>query len=152
MIVRLSTESFQLPSARIIGRQKLDYDEASMNSAEAGSLEVGRDSVKRPACTQVLEAFAAADREGGLSPDDLELMDTAALWASKPDGATDPLERALAPSVQADRPTEVGCRSRAAWLSEAAGAPLCARSGAILVAAERGWDDLRAPAGHASRE
>ena len=77
-----------------------------MNSAAAGSLELGRDAVKRHAWTEALEAFAAADREGGLSPDDLELMGEAAWWAGKPDEATDPLERAFAAYVEAGRPTE----------------------------------------------
>ena len=117
MILRLSAESFQLagvrdpggfrglPTARIIARQLLDY-EASMDSAAAGSLEVGRDAVKRHAWAEAVEAFAVADREGGLSPDDLELMGEAAWWAGKPDEATDPLERALAAYVEAGRPTE----------------------------------------------
>src|SRR4029453_7452084 len=77
-----------------------------MKSAAAGSLELGRDAVKRHAWTEALEAFAAADREGVLSPDDLELMGEAAWWAGKPDEATDPLERAFAAFVDADRPTE----------------------------------------------
>ena len=37
-----------------------------MDSAAAGSLELGRDAVKRHAWMEALEAFAAADREGGL--------------------------------------------------------------------------------------
>ncbi len=77
-----------------------------MSSAAAGSLELGRDAVKRHAWTEALEAFAAADREGGLSPDDLELMGEAAWWAGKPDEATDPLERAFAAYVEAGRPIE----------------------------------------------
>jgi class 3 adenylate cyclase len=83
-----------------------DYDEAEMNSAAAGSLELGRDAVKRHAWMEALEAFAAADREGSLSPDDLELMGEAAWWAGKPDEATDSLERAVAAYVEAGRPTE----------------------------------------------
>ena len=77
-----------------------------MGSAAAGSLELGRDAVKRHAWTEALEAFAAADREEGLSPDDLELMGEAAWWAGKPDEATDPLERAFAAYVEAGRPIE----------------------------------------------
>jgi class 3 adenylate cyclase len=84
----------------------LEYDEVEMNSAAAGSLELGRDAVKRHAWVDALEAFAAADREGGLSPDDLELMGEAAWWAGKPDEATDSLERAFAAYVEAGRPTE----------------------------------------------
>ena len=77
-----------------------------MNSAAADSLELGRDAVKRHAWMEALEAFAAADRDGGLSPDDLELMGTAAWWAGMPDQATDPLERAFAAFAGAGRPTE----------------------------------------------
>ena len=77
-----------------------------MNSAAAGSLELGRDAVKRHAWTEALEAFAAADREGGLSPDDLELMGEAAWWAGKPDEASDTLERAFTAYVEAGRPIE----------------------------------------------
>ena len=77
-----------------------------MDSAAAGSLELGRDAVKRHAWTEALEAFAAADREEGLSPDDLELMGEAAWWAGNPDEATDSLERAFAAYVEAGRPTE----------------------------------------------
>jgi class 3 adenylate cyclase len=95
-----------LLTARIIGRQSLDDDEAVMDSAAAGSVEQGRDAVKRHAWTEALEAFAAADREGGLSPDDLELMGEAAWWAGKPDEATDPLERAFTAYVEAGRPSD----------------------------------------------
>jgi hypothetical protein len=80
-----------LRTTQIIGRQLLDYGEAQMNSAAAGSVELGRDAVKRHAWTEALEAFAAADREGGLSPDDLERMGEAAWWAGKPDEASDVL-------------------------------------------------------------
>jgi class 3 adenylate cyclase len=77
-----------------------------MHSAAADSLEAGRDAVKRHAWTEALEAFAAADRDGGLSPADLELMGDAAWWAGKPDEAADPLERAFAAHVDAGRPSE----------------------------------------------
>jgi len=77
-----------------------------MSSAAAGSLGLGRGAVKRHAWTEALEAFAAADREGGLSAGDLELMGEAAWWAGKPDEATDPLERAFAAHVEAGRPNE----------------------------------------------
>jgi class 3 adenylate cyclase len=106
MILRLSAEFFQLRTARIIGRQKLDYDEASMNSAEASSTDIARDAVKRHAWAEALDAFAAADREGDLTAEDLELMGEAAWWAGKPDAAIDQLERAFAAYVEASRPTE----------------------------------------------
>jgi class 3 adenylate cyclase len=77
-----------------------------MDSAAVSSLERGRDAVKRHAWTEALEAFAAADGEGGLSPDDLERMGEAAWWAGRPDEATAPLERAFAAYVAAGRPIE----------------------------------------------
>ena len=77
-----------------------------MDSAAAGSLESGRDAVKRHAWAEALEVFAAADRGGDLSPGDLELMGEAAWWSGKPDEATDALERAFAAYVEAGRPTE----------------------------------------------
>ena len=54
----------------------------------------------------MLEAFAAADHEGGLSPEDFEIMGEAAWWAGTPDDATDSLERAFAAYLEAGRPTE----------------------------------------------
>jgi class 3 adenylate cyclase len=83
-----------------------DGDDASMDPAAAGSLEHGRDALKRHVWAEALEAFAVADREADLSPNDLELMGEAAWWAGKPDEATDPLERAFAAHVAAGRPTE----------------------------------------------
>ncbi len=77
-----------------------------MDSAAAGSIELGRDAIKRHAWTEALEAFAAADREGGLSPDDLERMGEAAWWVGKPDEASDMLERAFTAYVEAGRPIE----------------------------------------------
>lgn len=77
-----------------------------MSSAALGSLESGRDAIRRHAWSEALESFAAADREGGLSPGDLELMGEAAWWAGRPDDASDPLERAFAAYVEAGRPTE----------------------------------------------
>ncbi len=77
-----------------------------MDPEAAGSLEVGRDAVKRHAWAEALEAFAAVDRDGGLSPDDLERMGEAAWWAGKPEGASDTLERAFTAYVEADRPID----------------------------------------------
>lgn len=77
-----------------------------MSSAAVDSLKLGRDAIKRHAWIEALEAFEAVDREGGMSPEDLELMGDAAWWAGKPDVATDPLERAFAGHVAAGRPTE----------------------------------------------
>ena len=95
-----------------------------MDSAAAGSLELGRDAVKRHAWTEALESFAAADREAGLSPDDLELMGEAAWWAGKPDEATDSLERAFAAYVEAGRPTEAaGVAFHLSYVAFRRGAP-----------------------------
>src|SRR5213593_4147398 len=77
-----------------------------MDSAAVGTLELGRDAVKRHACEEALEAFTAADREGGLLPEDLEMMGEAAWWAGNPNEGTDSLERAFATYVEAGRPTE----------------------------------------------
>jgi len=68
--------------------------------------ELGRDAVKRHAWADAVEAFTKADRDGDLSPDDLELLGRAAWWAGKPDDATDALERAFAGFESADRPED----------------------------------------------
>ena len=75
-----------------------------MQSAAADSLEAGRDAVKRHAWTEALDAFAAADRDGGLAPDDLELMGEAAWWAGKPDRG-DRSARAGVRRLRRGRPT-----------------------------------------------
>ena len=41
-------------------------------------------------------SLSAVDKDGGLPPDDLELLGTAAWWAGHPDEATEALERAFA--------------------------------------------------------
>jgi class 3 adenylate cyclase len=69
-------------------------------------LERGREAMQRHAWTEALEAFTAADHEGQLPPEDLELMGEAAWWTGKPDEAVDPLERAFAAYVEAGRPTD----------------------------------------------
>ena len=76
-----------------------------MGSA-AGSLELGREAVKRHAWAAALDAFAAAEAEDPLSPDDLELMGDASWWAGRPQEATDLEERAFAAYMAADRPTD----------------------------------------------
>jgi class 3 adenylate cyclase len=75
-------------------------------SAAVDSLELGRDAVKRHAWMEALEAFAAADEERGLLPEDLESMGEAAWWAGRPDEATGPLERAFAAYLEVGRQTE----------------------------------------------
>jgi class 3 adenylate cyclase len=67
------------------------------------ALELGRDAVRRRAWAEAMEAFAAADRDGGLPPADLELMADAAWWAARPDEATEALERAFTGYSEAGR-------------------------------------------------
>ena len=75
------------------------------------TLESGRDAFNRHGWTEAIEAFTTADREGGLSPDDLELMSTAQWWSGHPDEATEGLERAFTAYSDAGR------RPEAAWVA-----------------------------------
>ena len=50
-----------------------------------------------------MDSLAAADSDGRLAPDDLELLGTAAWWAGHPDEATEALERAFAGHEDAGR-------------------------------------------------
>jgi len=68
--------------------------------------ELGRDAMDRHAWAEAMEAFQAADRDGGLAPADLELLGTAAWWAGQPDAATEALERAFAGHTDAGRSGE----------------------------------------------
>jgi len=61
-----------------------------------GTLEAGRDAVSRHAWAEASETLTAIDRDGGLSPPDLELLGTASWWTGHPDEATEALERAFA--------------------------------------------------------
>ena len=70
------------------------------------TLEEGRDAVKRHAWGEAVEALTAADREGGLSPDDLELLGTASWWNGHPDEATEAFERAFTGFSEAGRPLD----------------------------------------------
>jgi class 3 adenylate cyclase len=67
------------------------------------SLEHGRDAVRRHAWDDAVEALRAADLEGPLAPDDLELLGTSAWWAGRPDESTEALERAFAGHQAAGR-------------------------------------------------
>ena len=58
------------------------------------AVELGRHAMDRHAWTEAMEVFGAADRDGGLSPADLELLGAAAWWAGRPDESTEALERA----------------------------------------------------------
>ena len=55
-----------------------------------------------------MESLAAADKDGGLAADDLELLGTAAWWAGHPDAAVEALERAFASYEEADRAEDAG--------------------------------------------
>ncbi len=59
------------------------------------TIQLGRDAMDRHAWAEAMDVFAAADRDGGLSPGDLELLGTAAWWAGQPDEATEALERSV---------------------------------------------------------
>jgi class 3 adenylate cyclase len=70
------------------------------------TLDLGRDAVRRHAWAEAVEALSAADGETPLSPDDLELLGTAAWWAARPDEATEALEGAFAGYDAAGRKEE----------------------------------------------
>jgi class 3 adenylate cyclase len=75
------------------------------------TLEGGRDAFARHAWTEAIEAFTAADLEGGLSPEDLEQLGTAHWWSGHPDESTEGLERAFTAYSDAGR------RLEAAWIA-----------------------------------
>jgi class 3 adenylate cyclase len=79
------------------------------------TVELGRDATKRHAWTEAMEAFAAADHETPLAPEDLEQLGDAAWWAGHPDEATDALERAFAAYEQTGR--RVDAARVAVWLA-----------------------------------
>ncbi|TME11506.1 MAG: hypothetical protein E6I65_06345 [Chloroflexi bacterium] len=60
------------------------------------TLQGGRDAFTRHAWAEAVEAFTAADRDTGLSPEDLELLGSAAWWSGHPDESNEALERAFA--------------------------------------------------------
>jgi len=70
------------------------------------TVELGRDAMDRHAWAEAMEAFVAADRDGGLGAADLELLGTAAWWAGHPDVATGALERAFAGHSEAGQSSE----------------------------------------------
>ena len=59
------------------------------------TVELGRDAMDRHAWAEAMDAFVAADHDGGLAPGDLELLGSAAWWAGKPDESSEALERAF---------------------------------------------------------
>src|SRR5580765_1474839 len=70
------------------------------------TLETGRDAFVRHAWSEAIEAFTAADQDGGLSPEDLESLGIASWWAARPDDATQALERSFAAFGEAGRPVD----------------------------------------------
>ncbi|HET9345930.1 MAG TPA: adenylate/guanylate cyclase domain-containing protein [Candidatus Limnocylindrales bacterium] len=75
------------------------------------AVELGRHAMDRHAWTEAMEVFGAADRDGGLSPADLELLGAAAWWAGRPDESTEALERAFAGHAEARN------SGKAAWVA-----------------------------------
>ena len=72
------------------------------------AIQSGRDAVGRHAWAEAMESLAAADKDGGLAADDLELLGTAAWWAGHPDTAVEALERAFASYEDAGRSEDAG--------------------------------------------
>ena len=90
-------------------------DTHSDSDLSTTNLALGRDAVNRHAWDEGTDALRAADREQALSPDDLELLGTAAWWAARLEESTDALERALAAFEEAGRPEDAA--RVAAWLA-----------------------------------
>ena len=72
------------------------------------AIQAGRDAVGRHAWAEAMESLAAADQDGGLAADDLELLGTAAWWAGHPDTAVEALERAFTSYEDAGRSEDAG--------------------------------------------
>jgi len=70
------------------------------------TLERGRDAMQRHAWAEAMDVFVAADGDGGLGPDDLERLGTAAWWAGQPDASAEALERAFAGYTDANQISE----------------------------------------------
>ena len=70
------------------------------------TVDAGHEAMERHAWSDAVEAFIAADRDGGLSPEDLERLGTSAWWAGRPDDATEALERAFAGYTDAGQPAD----------------------------------------------
>src|SRR5262245_1671631 len=80
--------------------------EVDNRAAMADTLERGRDAVQRHAWAEAVEALTAADADGGLSPDDLELLGTASWWLARPEESNEVLERAFNAYLEAGRKVE----------------------------------------------
>src|SRR5205809_4470692 len=70
------------------------------------TLETGRDAFRRHAWAEAVEAFTIADRDGGLSPEDLEQLASASWWSGHPDESNEALERAFAAHNDAGHKTD----------------------------------------------
>lgn len=74
-----------------------------MEGADVDTLEVGREAARNNDWNEALEALTQADRETGLSPDDLMLLGDACWWSSQPDRAVDVFERAYRSYIEEER-------------------------------------------------
>ncbi|MGH8945287.1 MAG: hypothetical protein ACRDVL_03985, partial [Acidimicrobiia bacterium] len=68
------------------------------------TLEAGRQAIERHDWGAGLQALSEADREQGLSPQDLVLLGDAYWWSGQPDDAVSAFERAFTGYVDQDRP------------------------------------------------
>ena len=67
------------------------------------TVEAGRDAFRRHAWPEAVDAFTAADREGGLPPEDLQLLAHAYWWSGRPDEAAEAFERTFTAYSEAGR-------------------------------------------------
>lgn len=74
-----------------------------MEEITVESVEVGRRAIRDHDWDTAFDALAQADREAGLSPDDLMLLGDACWWSSQPDRAVGVFERAYDEYVKAER-------------------------------------------------
>ena len=79
------------------------------------ALHTARDAIQRHDWAAAREAYAAADREDGLGPDDLKLLADAAWWDGEPDESVEAYERAHAGYVAAGDIVEAA--HTAGWLA-----------------------------------
>lgn len=74
-----------------------------MEESIVETLEVGRRAIRDHDWDAAYEALTQADRDSGLSPDDLMLLGDACWWSSQPDRAVDVFERAYDEYVKSER-------------------------------------------------
>jgi class 3 adenylate cyclase len=70
--------------------------------------EAGRDAFRRRAWSEAFELFTAADTDGGLAPEDLELLAESAMLSGRADRHTSLLERAYAAHQRAGNRLRAG--------------------------------------------